>query len=45
MDTMGQILNTRVTPWSRETMVGLEHHGRHQQREDWGHGGQQGTES
>lgn len=45
MDTMGQILNTRVTLWSRETMVGLECHDRHRQREDWGPGGHQETES
>lgn len=44
-DTMGQIWNTRVTPWSRETMVGLKHHGRHQQTEDRGRGRHQGRES
>lgn len=43
MGTMGQILKTRVTPWSTAAMVGLEHHGRHQQTEDWGHGGHHGV--
>lgn len=41
VDTMGQIWNTRVTPQRRGAMVGLEHHGGHQQK---GRGGHQGTE-
>ncbi|NXG12310.1 FLNC protein, partial [Sakesphorus luctuosus] len=38
MGTMGQrFLESRVMPWSRETVVGMEHHGGQQWTEDWGY--------